>query len=114
MLIYIINLEASIDRKNSMIEKIKLLANQMQYKIFLESNLLNKDIADSKEEFYFSFFSATDAKDIESKKMIIKNYNLFLTRLIRGKGLSFSELACFIRIIYYGINAFLWVKISLF
>lgn len=95
MLIYIINLEASIDRKNSMIEKIKLLANQMQYKIFLESNLLNKDIADSKEEFYFSFFSATDAKDIESKKMIIKNYNLFLTRLIRGKGLSFSELACF-------------------
>ncbi len=95
MLLYIINLESSLDRKQSMIDKIKLLAKKSRYKIFLESTLLNDNVLDSKEEFYFSFFSATNAKDIEAKKIEIKNYSIFLTKLIRGKGLSFGELACF-------------------
>ncbi|RDU58245.1 glycosyltransferase family 25 protein [Helicobacter sp. MIT 99-5507] len=100
MLIFIINIKYSIDRKKSMEQKIKDLAKNTTYEVFLESNLLNKNIQDSKESknnkrFCFYFFDAIDAKDIESKKLIIKNYNATLSKFVRGKELGFGELACF-------------------
>ena len=41
MLIFIINLKKSIDRKKSMEEKIKNLAKRTHYEIYLESHLLD-------------------------------------------------------------------------
>lgn len=95
MLIFIINLKISKSRKDAMIKKIENIAKNTTHQIYLESNSLNKNTQDSKERFDFYFFDAIDAKDIESKKLVIKNYSSFLNKFVQGKELSFSELACF-------------------
>ena len=179
MLIFVINLKKSIDRKKSMEEKIKNLAKRTHYEIYLESHLLdskaeslrdkaeviyfdskdsinglprhinvarndenavpplsrndenttlprhinearndekitpslshndknsvqlsrndekNTPLSRNSQRFYFHFFEAVDAKDIESKKIKINHYSAILSKFVRGKELSFGELACF-------------------
>lgn len=102
MLIFIINLKSSVDRKKSMKQKINNLAKKSPYLIYLESSLLkdstylhDSKISQEKARFDFYFFDAINAKDIESKKIEIKNYSAFWTKFVRGKELSFGELACF-------------------
>ena len=88
--IYVINLESSKDRKSTMIKNI---LNIPRFNIYIDGSLkINR-----KEEINlnFNFFKASVARDIEKGRINIKNYNPFILRFIRGKKLSFCEIACF-------------------
>lgn len=100
--IFIINLNTSIDRRNSMIKKISnirdfniyidMTDNNGMYKIENKNNSLKSNKAIN---LYFNFFDATKASEISNGKLIIQNYKPYLTKIIRGKELSSSEIACF-------------------
>lgn len=90
ILIYIINLESSLERAESMRQKIAKLKG---YKVYIDDKLLLDST--SRVTLRFRFFKAIDAKKIESGEIIIPNYNPNLSKFFKGKGLSYGEIACF-------------------
>ncbi|RAX54294.1 hypothetical protein CCY99_04590 [Helicobacter sp. 16-1353] len=54
-----------------------------------------KDSTDSINSLDFIFFNATNAKDIETGAFKVPYYKPNLAKFIRGKPLSYAELACF-------------------
>lgn len=118
MLIFIINLKDSANRRESMKIKIYDVAKiNNKYDFFLDSKKIEENIpknnldvfkakdskkdsdianlAQSKTSFNFMFFNATSAKDIATNKIFISNYNIKMSKFIRGKALSYAEIACF-------------------
>lgn len=90
ILIYIINLESSLKRAESMRQKIGQLKG---YRVFIDDILVLDSISNTNLRFYF--FKAVDAKKIESGEIRVKNYNPILSKLFKGKILSNGEVACF-------------------
>lgn len=90
ILIYIINLESSLKRAESMRQKIAKLKG---YKVYIDDKLLLDST--SQITLRFRFFKAIDAKKIESGEITIPNYKPSLSKIFKGKPLSYGEVACF-------------------
>lgn len=119
MLIFIINLKDSANRRESMKIKIYDFAKiNNKYDVFLDSKKIQnqsiknnltpvfeakdskkdssiENLVKSKTTFNFIFFDATSAKDIATNKISTPNYNVKMSKFIRGKALSYAEIACF-------------------
>lgn len=102
--ILIINLENSTNRATTMSQKIQRFAQKNNINIsisdyrkstitksdlFSESSKTKKSKLDSID---FHFFKATSKADLSLRE---NNYNPVTTKLVRGIGLSYAEVACF-------------------
>lgn len=90
--IFIINLKTSIDRKDSMIKKIKNLKND-DFDIFLESDL--EFNPKNYNRVNFNFFDAVSSDEIQYQKIKISNHNKSSSLFSRSKSLRSTEIACF-------------------
>ncbi|RDU64015.1 glycosyltransferase family 25 protein [Helicobacter sp. MIT 14-3879] len=99
--IFIINLLDSTDRKESMTKKIKeiddfnIYINEDRVKFVESKTGYDKFNSVESNNLYFYFFPATSAYKIRNKEIEILNYDSFRARIIKGKDLSFGEIACF-------------------